>query len=197
MDLLSGTGPQFSMMRMVGENAAPTTLEWSMTIRRAQLRAIGASVERLTRPIFGKRGFQDASLINKWESVVGGMLAAHTAPEKIAYPRGERRDGTLHLTVDNSAFALELQHLEPQMIDRINTFFGFRAVARIRITQGVIAERPVVEPVVERELSTSERRRLEKRTEIIGDSDLRAALTRLGAAIGGGDDVDEKAKTEK
>lgn len=156
-----------------------------MTIRRAQLRAIGASVERLTRPIFGKRGFQDARLINKWESVVGPMLSAHTAPTKIVYPRGKRRDGALHLTVDNSAFALELQHLEPQMLERINTFFGYRAVGHIRITQGVLAERVVTAAPPERHLSEAERKRLEGRTAVVADAELRSALTQLGTAING------------
>ena len=90
------------------------------------------------KPIFGARGFGAGAVLTDWEKIVGAVLARATVPERIAYPQGERSEGTLHLRVGTASLALELQHLEPQMIERINSHFGYRAVARIRILQGPV-----------------------------------------------------------
>ena len=54
---------------------------------------------------------------------------------EVELPRGERRDGTLHLQVA-PGLALEVQHREPVLVERINAFFGYRAVARLALKQG-------------------------------------------------------------
>ena len=56
-------------------------------------------------------------------------------PLKLAFPRGERRDGTLILRVRGS-FAIELQHMAPQLLERINGYLGYGAVARLKFEQG-------------------------------------------------------------
>ncbi len=117
-----------------------------MTIRRRQFRAIGATVEKLTKPVFGRRGFGSPAIVNDWPEIIGGILAEHTFPERIAYPTGKRSEGTLHLKIDSAALALELQHLAPQIMERVNTYFGFKAVADIRILQGPLPEKPEKKP---------------------------------------------------
>ena len=109
-----------------------------MTVRRHQIRSISASVERLTRPIFQRRGFGGAGIIEHWPDIVGSHLAGACLPERISYPGQSRRGGTLHLRVDSSSLALEIQHLEPQIIERINSHFGYGAIARLRIQHGPI-----------------------------------------------------------
>jgi hypothetical protein len=154
-----------------------------MTIRRHQIRAIGAAVEKITKPLFGARGFGAASVITGWEAIVGPVLARATIPERIAYATGERAEGTLHLRVSSAGLALELQHLEPQMVERINSHFGYRAVARLRILQGPVPERArpkkkpggPVTPQVETEIAA--------RVHGIRDPDLKAALQALGREI--------------
>lgn len=154
-----------------------------MTVRRWQMRSMSSTIDRLTKPLFSRRGFQDPALINQWETLAGSVLARHTSPEKITYPDGHRRDGTLHLIIDSSSLAIELQHLEPQLLERVNTFFGYRAVARLKITQGVIKERRRITPKDRPPLSEDEARKLEQRTISIEDDDLRSALKSLGETI--------------
>lgn len=154
-----------------------------MTIRRYQSRSISATVEKLTRPIFGKRGFGQGTMITDWPNITGSVLAQHTFPEKITYPRNERGNGTLHLRIDSPALALELQHLETQLLDRINTHFGYRAVAYIKIIQGALPEKKA-EPVAEkRSLTTAEEKALDNRLDSVSDPDLKAALRNLGSEI--------------
>lgn len=154
-----------------------------MTIRRWQMRTFSNTLDKLTKPLFGRRGFQDPALINQWETLAGSVLAQHTSPEKITYPDGHRRDGTLHLIIDSSSLAIELQHLEPQLLERVNTFFGYRAVARLKITQGIIKERRKDAPGGPKPLSEDEKRSLEQRVDSVEDPKLRKALKSLGESI--------------
>ena len=93
-----------------------------MAIPRKRLRTIGADIEKIVKPILNRRGFGATTIVNSWVDVVGLVLAKHIFPEKISYPGGSRLGGTLHLRINSSAVALELQHLAPQLKDKINNY---------------------------------------------------------------------------
>jgi hypothetical protein len=156
------------------------------TVRRRQIRTVGIAVEKLMKPILGARGFGASTVVTEWEKIVGAVLARSTTPERIAYPQGERSEGTLHLRVGSASLALELQHLEPQMIERINSHFGYRAVARLRILQGPVKRTETPKPKPRPALAPEKRVALERKLGTIDDPDLKAALQRLGEAVGRG-----------
>jgi hypothetical protein len=83
-----------------------------------------------------------------------------------------------------SAFATEAQHLEPVLIERINAFFGYGAVARLTLVQGPALNAPVAPPKL-RPLSAVEQQALDARVAGVADPELRAALQRLGSAVAG------------
>jgi hypothetical protein len=149
--------------------------------RRGQMRAIGAFLPRIAGPALGKNGLSEAQLIQHWTTIVGERLAQGTCPEKVTYPRGERRDGTLSLSVA-SGLALELQHSEPIILERINAFFGYRAVNRLALHQTLERRRPTAP--ARRALATADQAAIDQEVDAaIGDNELRAALKRLGTAI--------------
>jgi hypothetical protein len=149
--------------------------------RRGGIRAIAAEVPRVAKAALGKRGFGEAQLVTQWDAVIGPELASKLSPDRLSFARGERRDGVLRLRVP-SAFAVEAQHLEPMILERINGFFGYRAVARIQLVQGPPARRPDAPPRP-RPLDPAEERAIAARVAAVPDEGLRAALARLGAAI--------------
>ncbi len=151
--------------------------------RRRGVRAIGATVEKLTKPVFGRRGFAEAAIVTDWPAIIGGMLATRTRPERISYAGRGRTEGTLHLRLSSSALAPELQHLESQLVERINTYFGYRAVARIRIVHGPIVAAEEVEAPPRRALNAAETEALKARLQPVADADLKAALEDLGREI--------------
>lgn len=138
----------------------------------------------VTRPLIGKRGFVRGGLIAEWETIVGERLAASSLPERVSYPPKQSRGGTLHLRVATGSLAMELQHLEPQLIEKINGYFGYDAVARVRLVQGPVpqvmrrSERPAPRP-----LSEAEETALADHLAGLGDDELRAALAALGRAV--------------
>ena len=153
------------------------------TKRGGAAKTLAQQVGKITKPLFGERGFADAAIINDWSLIAGEHLASHSAVEKITFTQGRKHKGTLHLRIDNGGLAMELQHLEAVLIERINAYCGFGAVERIHITQGPLPERPPSDKKPTRPLSEIEERGLLKCLSDVEDDDLHHALERLGRAI--------------
>lgn len=152
--------------------------------RRASMRPIGADLQRLIGKPMGKRGFAEGGLIAEWAAVAGTEIARFTAPLKLSFPRGQRRDGTLTLRA-TSAFSTELQHIAPQLLERINAYLGYGAIARLKIEQGRLPPRPRRAKPDIAPLAPAEAAELSSRLEPIADDDLRHALEGLGRAVKG------------
>jgi len=145
-------------------------------------RALAPTVARLIRPALARRGFAALSIVERWADIVGPLLASRTMPERIAFPPGRREDGTLHLRVDGGALALELQHSEALIVERVNGHFGYRAVARLRLVQRPMPERRLPPPAPAAAPAVPDSPP-DERLSGIADEDLRLALDRLGRAV--------------
>lgn len=156
-------------------------------------RAVGSYVPKLTRTAFQKFGFSTASLITDWAMIAGPELSRYSMPERLKWPRtaGEGEDGeqrrdpaTLILRVD-PARALEAQYQSAQIVEKVNRYLGYRAIAEVRILQVPLAElgMPSEPPV----LSAPARPRdiVAPGLDQIGDEKLRTALERMKAGIAG------------
>ena len=146
------------------------------------MKSLGAAVAKIAAPVLGRRGFGEAQVILEWPAVVGQDLARDSLPVKLSFSRGDRLDGTLHLRVAAGA-ALTIQHLEPLILERINGFFGYRAVARLALRQGPLPQPRERRPPPPRTLTGPEQSALSQGLESIKDPELRAALERLGRAV--------------
>jgi hypothetical protein len=133
----------------------------------------------LTRAAFARYGFAYADVLSQWPAIIGEDLARLCEPERIKWPRssGERRGGTLILRAAPGR-ALDLQHESSRIVERINSFYGYAAIAAVKVVQGPLAARPAARarPVIDRNLVG----RLEARLQDIADPDLKAALKKLG-----------------
>ena len=107
--------------------------------RRNGLRNVAPLVGNLTRPLVRKRGFFQTEIILHWAEIVGRDLEKFTMPVKYIQPRGENAGGGTLVIRVSGPVAIELQHRMPQIIDRVNTYFGYRAVERIKMMQGDIS----------------------------------------------------------
>ena len=143
--------------------------------------AVALPAGKVARPLMGRRGFIHGALIADWPAIAGPALAAHTLPTAIRFPKGERTGGVLEIKVASSAFAIEVQHLAPLVIERVNGYFGWKAVERLKLRHGPLprleAPRPKP-PVVPASMVTDY-----TPPESVTDPDLRAALSRLAARL--------------
>jgi len=153
--------------------------------RRGGMRAIGRSLPKIAGKALGRHGLGEAGLVADWTAIVGDRLAEATLPVRLAFPRGERRDGTLHVRVAG-ALALELQHLTPQLLERINGYLGYRGVERIKIERGTLprGRRRLAEPDAPGFEDAESEAAVADAVAGVGDEALRQSLARLGRAIG-------------
>lgn len=91
-------------------------------------------IEKASRPILKKRGFSEARIISDWNIIVGSELANYALPVRMQFLRGQTIGGTLTIST-HPAYALELQQLTPQILEKIASYFGYRAIERIVIEQ--------------------------------------------------------------
>ncbi len=145
-------------------------------------RRFGDLARPLLSPALRRQGFAQNEIVTRWREVVGPLLASRSMPERLRFPQGERIDGTLFIRVESS-FALEFQHLTPQILDRVNTFYGYRAVSRLVMKQGPLPRAAVRRPKAEAPLSPSAETGLRDSLEGLKPGPVKDALARLGRRL--------------
>ncbi len=153
------------------------------TARRARAQPLGRAMSGLTKRALDKRGFVDAEIVNRWPEIAGDLIGGHSLPERINFPKDRSKPGTLQLLLANGALATEIIHFEPVLLERINRYFGFRAVGRIKIIHGPLPKkghikRPPLPPI-----KSKTRDEIVQSLEPVADDELRSALLRLGTHV--------------
>lgn len=138
-------------------------------------RALGALIPRLTRPAFRRRSPAGATLMTEWPSIVGPALAAVTEPQRFSA-------GTLTIACAGPV-AMELAHLGPQLIDRINGQIGQAMVQRLRFVQRAPAARSAPRRAPRAAAPPKLPDRIDSALAEIPDEALRAALAKLGRGV--------------
>jgi len=138
-------------------------------------------------------GFSEPEVLLRWAEIVGDRLAGVCAPVKVSYSRAQDLGATLLVRADGPR-AIEVEHLAPRILERINQFYGYRAVHRLKVTQATgspgFAEpaAPFAGPssphdAAPREPAPGAEARAAELARGIASPELRAALTRMGAHI--------------
>lgn len=155
--------------------------------RGGEARAVSDLVPQIGRAAFRRFGFVQSSVVSRWPEIVGPTHARVCQPESIRFPPGEKADGILQLVV-LPAHAPLIQHVIPEIIERVNRFFGYGAVAKVKLRQGAVqpdraagprTAPPSLKPIP-MELGDSLRD--------IGDPELRTVLESLARSLGAKDD---------
>jgi len=145
--------------------------------------ALARLLPRIAGKALRRRGFVETAVVTRWADIVGDALARDAAPERIRFPRGRHAGGVLHVRVDGAS-ALELQHQAPVIVERVNAFFGYPAVARLALVQAPLPPRDEPAPRrVPAALDAGSEAALAGEVDGVADDGLRAALLRLGRAI--------------
>jgi hypothetical protein len=140
-------------------------------------------VRRTLADTFARQGFASTELVTHWNDIVGAEIAAHCEPLRLNWPRGGDVDApepaTLVLRVEGP-IAIEIQHLAPVILERVNRFFGWQAIGRLALRQAPLRRR---EQPTAASPDTAAAARIAKALPDVTDENLRQALGRLGAAI--------------
>ena len=155
--------------------------------RGGPAKPIAELVPQIGRTAFRRFGFVQSSVVTRWPEIVGDIHARVCAPESIRFPPGEKSDGILQLVVIPTHAPL-IQHVIPEIIERVNRFFGYKAVVRVKLRQGEVqpphaesrAKAPPSLKPIPMELGDSLRD--------IGDPELRTVLESLARSLGSQED---------
>ena len=152
--------------------------------KRRAARPLADLVGECVNQAFSRQGFAAVEIVTHWEDIVGPELARRSEPMRLYWPRRDDPDsvGTLAVRVEGP-YAIELQHLAPVVMERVNRYFGWRCVGRIAIRQGPVTPRAA--PPATREPEPAAVDEITRELGTFEDASLRRSLARLGALVRG------------
>lgn len=142
---------------------------------------MGAFVQKLTRSTLLRRGIHRHQILLDWHTIVGEKLSSLSCPLRITRPKDVQSGGTLHLQVLSGA-SLLIDSSKDLVLERINQYYGYQVVSRLKILQTPSLRGALPRPVPAKKLPKEKADviltpALQKALEGISDPDLKKALT--------------------
>ncbi|WP_332065972.1 DUF721 domain-containing protein [Bartonella sp. CB189] len=148
--------------------------------------SLSETVLLMLDPILRKRTGLNVALIEHWPQIVGHDIGDYTMPLKIIWKRRADQDevfcpATLVVACEGFS-ALKILHETDELLHRINGFFGYIAIDRIKIEQrpiSVLTDCSLVKLVPNEE----EKKYVKKMIKGIANEGLRQSLYEFGCHI--------------
>ncbi len=159
------------------------------------LQPLRQSTWPVMRKSFAKYGFSASDILLNWRAIVGDELAQRAVPHRISWPgkssslpplnggAREKKGGTLIVQAEDGPSAVEIQYLELEIVERINVFYGYSAIIRLKVIQGTPGLSRPLRPKKRKKLSDEQNRHLDNLGQTIHSDPLAKALHRLGQQI--------------
>ncbi|MDR0367455.1 MAG: DUF721 domain-containing protein [Rickettsiales bacterium] len=91
--------------------------------------ALADAIEGIVRKFAPKNGFAGADINREWTRICGAEIASMISPVRL-----DRRQGVLYARAASASLSSLAQYKAPLAVERINSYFGFSVVKRIKIT---------------------------------------------------------------
>ena len=155
--------------------------------RKGGFRRAGTTYRSALSSVAAKKGFAETDVLLRWPEIVGGLNLGACQPISVKFS-GDRAAGATLVVETTSARAPELDMMKPMLLERINQFYGYRAIGRIRIqqtagTSGFAEDQAGFEGPTTGAPTDQHRSKAASLTEGIASSGLRDALTRMGSHV--------------
>src|SRR3989338_6870468 len=98
---------------------------------------LGVYTQKVVQPVFKTRGLMEGKIITHWSNIVGEKISQLSLVEKITFHKGKKVEGTLHLRVTSSGACL-LQYAQDLVLERVNIFFGYKALSKLHMTHDLV-----------------------------------------------------------
>ena len=155
--------------------------------RRRGAQQIAELMTGVLDPIMQQRAGMTMQLVMAWEEIAGHTHANYTRPERLEWPKQASDDepfqpATLRIACDG-ARSIYLQHDSSIIIERVNGFFGFTAIDRIKIVQKPVGADAKPRRVAKPALNPQQSQQLEDMLGTVEDEKLKQALAKMGEGI--------------
>jgi len=152
--------------------------------------AIGDTIRKVNRNFSSKFGKIEFIVHSKWSEITGSYFGEFSEPKNITrIPDYENEFGEtvfknqLNVSVAPAA-ALEFQHYKDTIIEKINSYFGYKAIIDLRIQQNYIPKTVVKANVLnDRKLTSDDEKSIINEVEKLKNDDLKQSLIDLGTNI--------------
>ena len=159
--------------------------------RKYKPESIGNALKNFKQKFLYKFGKIDYVIHSKWGEIVGSFFVDHSKPIKItSIIAGDNNEGEaiyekfLHVNVTPSA-AIEFQHFQNKIIEKINSYFGYKAIKGIKIHQKLIQKKS--NPPKTKQINFTnikqKKQEIKNTTPKISDKDLEESILNLGISI--------------
>jgi len=152
---------------------------------------IGETLTKVNKNYSNKFGKIEFLILSKWSQIVGTFFADHSEPDKISRITENLNEldepiykNLLHVRVSPAA-AVDFQHYKDTIIEKINSFFGYKAITDLRLQQNFI---PKIKSkkntdLFDQDLSEEEKESIKSEMDIIQNKELEKSIVNLGASI--------------
>ena len=152
---------------------------------------IGETIAKVNKKYSSKLGKIEFLILSKWSQIVGSFFADHSEPDKISQTTEEFNEfdepiykNFLHVRVSPAA-AVEFQHYKDKIMEKINSFFGYKAISDLRFQQNFIPKkkRNININLYDQEISKEEKESIKNEIGNIHNKELEKSIVNLGASI--------------
>ncbi len=159
--------------------------------RKYKPERIGNSLKNLNKRFLYKFGKIDYIIHSKWNEIVGSFFVNYSKPIKItSIISGKSLTGEaiydkfLHVNVAPAA-AIEFQHFQNKIIEKINSYFGYNAIKGIKIHQKLvqIENKTLKSKQINFTNIKQKKQEIKNTTPKISDKDLEESILNLGVSI--------------
>ena len=153
--------------------------------------SIGDTVKKINRNFTSKFGKIEFIIHSNWSKIVGSYFSNYTEPKNIT--RIPDYENDLGVTIYKNylkvgvtpAVALEFQHFKSTIIEKINSYFGYKAITDLRIQQNYLSINNELKPSQNRHqpISEMEHKVIIDKVKPVGHDGLKNSLIDLGINI--------------
>lgn len=148
---------------------------------------LSQSLDYAIKPICQKKGIAQTRIITDWHNIIGKDYAIFSQPRKIKFPLGSKANGILHIEVYDSSIAMQISYIKPQILEKLATYFGYKAICDIKIFQKPIDINCLIEseikPYKEPLLDEQSLLKLDNLLTDIEDANLKKQLSKFGKNV--------------
>ena len=152
--------------------------------------SIGDTIKKINRNFTTRFGKIEFIIISKWPEIAGPYFSEYSDPKNITRVPDYKNDigetvyrNLLNVSVTPAA-AVEFQHFKDTILEKINSYFGYKAIVDLRIQQNYILKNEVNKlQKNERNLTENENNYIHDEVKNLNNKDLQRTLFKLGKNI--------------
>ena len=151
--------------------------------------SIGDTLRKVNRKFSSKYNRTEFIINSKWPEIAGNYFKEYSEPLNVSRVRDFENDvgetvykNYLNVSVAPAA-AIEFQHFKDIIIEKINTYFGYKAIIDLRIHQNYIPKYIHMKQSKKKHIDKDDIEFVKQNVKEFQNSDLKKSLLNLGNKI--------------